>query len=122
MDIRMCFVASSHDLLAHRVTTSRRRPLGAEMGRVMVLLTILATTTALRPGAPVFNRRAALTAAHIVHGHGLLEERELRPAVTRLARFVALARACRQLRPLDDRDDRLEELTAWFFLWRTLGR
>lgn len=69
-----------------------------------------------------WNRRAALTAAHIVHGHGLLEERELRPAVTRLARFVALARACRQLRPLDDRDDRLEELTAWFFLWRTLGR
>lgn len=33
------------------------------MGRVMVLLTILATTTALRPGAPVFNRRAALTGA-----------------------------------------------------------
>ena len=63
MDIRMCFVASSHDLLAHRVTTSRRRPLGAEMGRVMVLLTILATTTALRPGAPVLNRRAALTGA-----------------------------------------------------------
>ena len=34
-----------------------------KMGRVMVLLTILATTTALRPGAPVFNRRAALTGA-----------------------------------------------------------
>lgn len=69
-----------------------------------------------------WNRRAALTTAHIVHGHGLLEERELRPAVTRLARFVALAQASRRLRPLDDRDDRLEELTAWFFLWRTLGR
>ena len=63
-----------------------------------------------------------MTTAHIVHGHGLLEERELRPAVTRLARFVALAQASRRLRPLDDRDDRLEELTAWFFLWRTLGR
>jgi|GEM_PF-1789784 len=69
-----------------------------------------------------WSRRAALTTAHIVHGHGLLEEPLLRPAVTRLARFVALASASRMLRPLDDRDRRLEELTAWFFLWRTLGR
>jgi len=69
-----------------------------------------------------WSRRAALTTAHLVHGHGLLEEPELRPALTRLARFVALAQASRRLRPLEDRDERLEELTAWFFLWRTLGR
>jgi hypothetical protein len=35
----------------------------AKMGRVLVLLTVLATTTALLPGAPVFNRRTALTGA-----------------------------------------------------------
>lgn len=69
-----------------------------------------------------WKRRAALVTAHLLHGHGLLEEPLLLPALDRLTRYVALAEQSRALRPVEERDPRLEELTAWFFLWRTLGR
>ncbi|MCO4769879.1 MAG: hypothetical protein KDA24_07585 [Deltaproteobacteria bacterium] len=108
---------------SHAPTSPLR--IAAEWGAECVDALLAGEEPARREGrgrAADWNRRAALTTAHIVHGHGLLEEAELRPALTRLARFVALARASRQLRPLEERDDRLEELTAWFFLWRTLGR
>ncbi len=108
---------------AHAPTSPLR--VAAEWGAECVDALLAGEVPTRREGAgraADWSRRAALTTAHIVHGHGLLEEPELRPAVTRLARFVALAKASRMLRPLEDRDDRLEELTAWFFLWRTLGR
>ena len=69
-----------------------------------------------------WNRRAALTTALLMHGHGLLEEPTLRPALLQLIRVVAAARACRAVKPLEDWDTRLEEMTTWFYLWRTLGR
>ena len=110
-----------------RVSHSAGSPLriAAEWGLECVEALLAGEVPTRREGkgrAADWSRRAALTTAHIVHGHGLLEEPELRPALTELTRYVALAKASRMLRPVEDRDDRLEELTAWFFLWRTLGR
>ncbi len=68
-----------------------------------------------------WSRRAALTTGLLMHGHGLLEEPLLRPALLQLIRVVAVARASRAVQPLEGYDSRLEEMTTWFYLWRTLG-
>jgi len=69
-----------------------------------------------------WSRRAALVTALLMHGHSLLEEPALRPALIQLIRICAVARASRAVKPLEDWDTRLEEMTTWLYLWRTLGR
>jgi hypothetical protein len=68
-----------------------------------------------------WSRRAALTTGLMMHGHGLLEEPLLRPTLLQLIRVVEVARASRAVQPLEGWDSRLEEMTTWFYLWRTLG-
>ena len=63
-------------------------------------------------------RRAASLATMVLHGHGLLEWRELGPAFTDLWRFLWLARASHALRGPEVDDGCLESLTTWIFLWR----
>jgi hypothetical protein len=63
-------------------------------------------------------RRMASLATMTLHGHALLEWRELGPALIDLRRFLWLGRASNAVRPAEDADPRLESLTAWIFLWR----
>ena len=77
--------------------------------------------TGSRGRAADWSRRAALTTGLLLHGHGLLEAPLLRPAFIQLIRIAAMARASRAVQPLEGYDSRLEEMTTWLYLWRTLG-
>jgi hypothetical protein len=63
-------------------------------------------------------RRMASVAALVLHGHQLLEWRELGPTLVDLSRFLWLGRASNAVRPAEDVDSRLESITTWIFLWR----
>lgn len=63
-------------------------------------------------------RRAAALASMVLHGHQLLEWRQLGPALVDLGRFLWLGRASMAIRAAEEVDPRLEALTSWIFLWR----
>ena len=63
-------------------------------------------------------RRAAALATMVLHGHQLLEWRQLGPALVDLGRFLWLGRASNAIRSAEEVDPRLEALTTWIFLWR----
>ncbi len=63
-------------------------------------------------------RRAATLAMMVLHGHQLLEWRQLGPALVDLGRFLWLGRASNAVRAAEEVDARLESLTTWMFLWR----
>lgn len=66
-------------------------------------------------------RRMAALACMTLHGHQLLEWRELGPALIDLRRFLWLGRASHAIQPAEDADPRLESLTSWLFLWRLVA-
>jgi Fe-S-cluster containining protein len=67
-----------------------------------------------------WSRRQASLAGLFVHGHGLLEQRHLVPAVRDMGHLCWLARASTGVRPVADLDQRLESCTLWMFFRRTL--
>ncbi len=63
-------------------------------------------------------RRTATVAMMLLHGHQLLEWRELGPTLADMSRFLWLGRASNAVKPAEEADPRLEAVTSWVFLWR----
>jgi hypothetical protein len=59
-------------------------------------------------------------ATAVLHGHLLLEQPRLGPALSELRRILWLGRAAAGIRPAEAADPRLESWTAWVFLWRNV--
>ncbi|MCP4872095.1 MAG: YkgJ family cysteine cluster protein [Proteobacteria bacterium] len=59
-------------------------------------------------------------ATSVLHGHTLLEQPLLGPALTELRRILWLGLHAAAVRPAREVDGRLESMTAWIFLWRNV--
>ena len=69
-----------------------------------------------------WNRRQASLLSLFLHGHGLLEGKQLLGCTQDLGHFAWLARASNAVSPVEDESPRLESMTLWMFLWRTLAQ
>jgi hypothetical protein len=69
-----------------------------------------------------WNRRQGSLISLFLHGHGLLEDKQLLRSTQELGHFSWLARASNAVSPAEDESPTLESMTLWMFLWRTLDR
>ena len=67
-----------------------------------------------------WSRRQASLLSLLLHGHGLLDRTHLIEGIVDLGHLAWLARAANAVQPIEEREPRLESMTLWMFLWRTL--